>query len=108
MAPKAYTRDRIVALAASSAAKARSELQAAIEHLGCDFVRPLTAMKRTTDLTFKWSFQGGGYNEEAEVTSCCNYVFDRAQVDRGAMQTAWSSETDESGFRETSGSIVGG
>ena len=70
MAPKAITRDRIVHAASQSAANLRAEVRAAlVEHLGCDYLDEAGGpLRKTTELKFRWSFRGAGY-EEAEECS---------------------------------------
>ena len=67
MAPKSITRDRIVHAASQSAAKVRTEVRAAlVEHLGCEYLDDANvAMRKATELKFRWSLRGSGY-EEAE------------------------------------------
>ena len=90
MAPKAITRDRVVHAASQSAAKIRAEVRAAlVEHLGCDYFDEASGpLRKTTELKFRWSFLGAGYDETEETTGRCNNVLERGVPIPDAWSTA--------------------
>ena len=93
MAPKAITRDRVVHVASQSAAKVRAEVRAAlVEHLGCEYLDEANgALRKTTELKFRWSFRGSGYEETEETTGRCNNVLERGVPIPDAWNTALRS-----------------
>ena len=88
MAPKAITRDRVVHAASQSAAQIRAEVRAAlVEHLGCEYLEETTgALRRTTELKFRWSFRGSGFEEVEETNAKCHHILDRGVP----LPDAWS------------------
>ena len=90
MAPKSITRDRIVHAASQSAAKLRAEVRAALaEHLGCDYLDEASGpLRKTTELKFRWSFRGSGFDETEETTGRCNHVLERGVPIPDAWSTA--------------------
>ena len=95
MAPKTITRDRVVYAASQSAAKLRAEVRAAlVEHLGCDYLDEASGpLRKTTELKFRWSFRGSGYDETQETTGRCNHVLERGVPIPDAWNTALRSLT---------------
>ena len=93
MAPKTITRDRVVHAASHSAAKLRAEVRAAlVEHLGCDYLDEARGLlRKTTELKFRWSFRGSGYDETEETTGRCNNVLERGVPIPDAWSTAFRS-----------------
>ena len=90
MAPKPITRDRVVRAASQSAAKVRAEVRAAlVEHLGCEYLDDAGgALRKATELKFRWSFRGSGDDETEKRTGRWNNVLERGVPIPDAWGTA--------------------
>ena len=88
MAPKGkYTRSRLAAAAAQSAATARTNLPnaSALEQLTCEYVHAPDEANTYADgslrwvapLTFRWCVKCAGYEEHFDVTARCSNVVQR-------------------------------
>ena len=60
-----------------------------MEHLGCEYLDEANgALRRTTELKFRWSFRGSGFEEAEETNAKCHYILDRGVP----LPDAWSTE----------------
>ena len=91
MAPKAnYTRERLVAAATRSALKARADYSLT-GRLSCEPILTEEQVKRFADVTFRWRFQGAGYDAVCDVTARCHHALERGVPLPDAWPTALRS-----------------
>jgi len=105
MAPKRYTLERLNGVAADSAAKLKSLLQAVQNgDLTCEYLHPEqdATVKGIDTLNFLWKISASGCRDQCEVNAKCNNVVARAVVFPGGWKTALNCLTLSGNVRESS------